>query len=56
MSEDEAESIAETLDIMSNPELMRDIREALSEERSGWEVLGKEEALRLITRRTDSSP
>lgn len=45
------ESLEETLDIMGNAELVRDIHESLAESRAGEpEVLSKEDALRLITK------
>ena len=52
ISVEDLESLEETLDIMDNAALLRDIRQSLTElGATGAEVLSKEEALRLISRR-----
>ncbi|HEX2498391.1 MAG: type II toxin-antitoxin system Phd/YefM family antitoxin [Actinomycetes bacterium] len=52
LSVDDLESLEETLDVMDNATLVSDIREALADlEMSGVEVLSKDEALGLISRR-----
>lgn len=52
LSIDDLESLEETLDILSKPELMAQIREAEAEASGGRTTrLGKDEALALIKRR-----
>ena len=52
ISVEDLESLEETLDIMDNAAMLRDIRQSLTElGATGAEVLSKEEALRLISRR-----
>ena len=52
MSVEDLESLEETLDIMDSAELLADIRSSLAEiSSSGAEVLTKDEAQRLISRR-----
>lgn len=52
MNVEDLESLEETLDIMSNPVLMAEIREAEAEIAAGRaEILTKEEALDIIRRR-----
>jgi prevent-host-death family protein len=52
ISVEDLESLEETLDIMDNAALLRDIRQSLTElGATEAEVLSKEEALRLISRR-----
>jgi antitoxin YefM len=52
ISVEDLESLEETLDIMDNAALLRDIRQSLTElSTTRAEVLSKEEALRLISRR-----
>ena len=52
ISVEDLESLEETLDIMDNAALLRDIRQSLTElGATGAEVLTKEEALRLISGR-----
>jgi antitoxin YefM len=51
ISVDDLESLEETLDIMSNPQLMADLRESMADLAAGRvEVLTKEEALRLFVK------
>ena len=52
LSIDDLESLEETLEIMSNPQLMADIREAQEEiARGDLKPMSKEEALALIRKR-----
>ena len=52
ISVEDLDSLEETLDIMDNAALLRDIRQSLAElGTTGAEVLGKEEAVRLISGR-----
>ena len=52
ISVEDLESLEETLDIMDNAGLLSDIRQSLTDlGATGAEVLSKEEALRLISRR-----
>ncbi|MGO8958409.1 MAG: type II toxin-antitoxin system Phd/YefM family antitoxin [Streptosporangiaceae bacterium] len=52
MSVEDLESLEETLDVMDSAELLAGIRESLADIASGSaEVLSKDQALRLISRR-----
>jgi antitoxin YefM len=51
VSEDDLESLEQTLDVLSRPALIKQIRESLNDLRDvGAEVLSKDEALGLIAR------